>query len=331
MRNRVKYAGLLSLACVCVIQLQPAQSAHASDSTHQLKSSRAVRAHAEFRARGANGFRIYVTGTPGGVRLVASRRHEAAVYLDRLGVADQNQMHANFGRLGKITLRFHPLRKARRTFERPAGWTRCEWKPRDQYGYFTGTVAFHGEEGFTALRKHKVYGRAAPAQRLKCITRSAGTSNGSVSKSNPNSQSELSITSLYPLRLFIAGGEAISGIRALVRGGVSLNLATLPRTGVPFRAESIQEISRGRVVIIRLLVAKGPWDSLMIDANQNVTVTPPSPFSGKVVYRRCAPRSSMTWSGSLRVSLPGLSNKAFAGRKGFTADLKPGGRCQPVR
>jgi hypothetical protein len=173
--NWLKCTTSLFLACVllCSAQLQLAQPAHAVSSEPTPRTGGTVSAYAAFLTRGTNGFRISVTGSPKGVRLVASRRHEAAVYLDREGVANQSGIHANFGRVGEIDLRFHALRKAHRTLGQPADWTGCELDLKDRYGYFTGTVVFRGEEGFTKLRQRKVYGRAAPAQRLKCIGRSS--------------------------------------------------------------------------------------------------------------------------------------------------------------
>lgn len=326
--NRVKHTALLSLAWVvlCSAQLQLAQSAKARDSTLRPRASGAVRAYAAFRTRGTNGFRIYVTGSPRGVRLVAARRHEAAIYLDRLGTANQDGMHANFGRLGEIELRFHALRKARRTLGQPADSTGCDLKLKDKYGYFTGTAVFRGEERFTTLHRQKVYGRAAPAQRLRCIARAALPLNGMAQKGSSEARSELSIASLVPLRLFIAGGEAISGIRSLVHTGVPLNLAKLSSTGVPFRAESIQEY--GGLVISRLLVAKGGEDSFVEDPNKSAILTPPKPFSGKGEYHGCPTRSTAEWRGSVKVSLPGLSNITFGGHK-FDFSFKPGGRCPP--
>jgi hypothetical protein len=286
-----------------------------------------VRAYAAFRTHGTNGFRIFVTGSPRGVRLVAARRHEAAIYLDRLGIADQNGMHASFGRVGKIDLRFHALHKARRTLGQPKDWTGCRLKLKDKYGYFTGTVAFRGEEGFTKLHRNKVYGRAAPAQRLKCIEGSTRPLKSVVQAGDLEPRAEFNMGSLDPLRSFVAGGEAISDVRSLVRGGVPLNLVKLPPRGVPFRTEVFQE--RGLVLIIRILVAKGKNGSFVTGPSNSVTVTPPKPFSGKGEYNGCA-RPAEDWQGLVKVSLPGLSNVTFGGKK-FNFGLKPEKRCPPER
>jgi hypothetical protein len=108
---------------------------------------------------------------------------------------------------------------------------------------------------------------------------------------------------------------------------VSLNLAKLSSTGVPFRVEAIQEY--GRLAIIRLLVAKGAEDSFVVEGlSQSATVVPPKPFSGKGEYNGCPTRSSPEWRGAVKVSLPGLSNITFGGNK-FTFSFEPGGRCPP--
>jgi hypothetical protein len=258
------------------------------------------------------------------VELVAARRHEAAIYLDQGGFANQGGIRASFGRLGKIDLRFHALRRAQRTLGHPADWTGCKLKLKDKYGYFTGTAVFRGEEGFTKLRRHKVYGRAAPAQRLKCLSGSARPLNDPVQ--NAGNRPELSMTSLKPLRNFIAGGEAITGVVSLVRSGVPLNLAKLPAKGVPFRAEALH--LQGDLLIWRILVAKGDSTSFVTGPPKSATVTPPKPFSGKGEYHGCPTRVVAEWRGSVQVSLPGLSNITYGGNR-FNFGFKPGERCPP--
>lgn len=314
------------LALFWTTQLLLTPPAPASKLTPSLRPSAAVQAYATFRLSGSNGFRVSVFGGPAGVRLVASRRHEAAIYLARNGSASQDGIHASFGKLGKIELRFHPLRKTQLAFGQTGDAPDCDLNHRDQYGYFTGTFAFRGEEGFTELRRQKLYGRAAPAQTLECVARSSRRLRGVVRKVTSIERSELSVGSVFPARSFTAGGDAIADIVSLARSGVPLNLAKLPSGGVPFRAESMEE--RGDLLIIRLLVAKGTSDSFLVGPNNSATVTPPKPFSGNAAYRGCAERSSLTWRGSLKVSLPGLSDIKFGGKK-FIAILKPGERCVP--
>lgn len=324
----VKSAASLSLTCalLCVAQLHLAQPSRALNSEPRSRASGAVRAYSAFRTRGTNDFRIFVTGSPRGVRLVAARRREAAIYLDRRGVANQDGIRASFGRLGKIDLRFHALRRAQRTLGQPADWTGCKLKLKDKYGYFTGTVVFRGEERFTELRRHKVYGRAAPAQRLKCIESAARPLSGVAQKDNSEPRPELNIGSLYPLRVFVAGGEAITEVVSLVRSGVPLNLAKLPAKGVPFRAEVFHE--QGALLISRILVAKGAITSLVTGPHKSAIVTPPEPFSGKGEYHGCPTRSIPEWRGSVKVSLPGLSNITYGGNR-FVFGFKPEERCPP--
>lgn len=321
--NRMGWV-VFAWALFCAIQLHLAQLSQAKTSA-AVPAERAivVQAHASFRVQGSNGFRISVSGTPNGVRLVASRRHEAAIYLARNGSASEKGIHATFGRLGKVDLRFHALRNVRHGGEQ----TRCDLRDQDQYGYFTGLIVFRGERGFTRLRRQRLRGRATPARTFKCNGRpSQGFLQGAVRRTTSNKRPELSAGSVFPPRSFTAGGKAIEEILPLVRSGVTLSLANLPSAGVPYRAEAIDE--HGYLLIIRILVAKGPADSLVLGPNNTATVSPPKPFSGEAEYHGCSSRSSSAWRGSLNVSLPGLANIKFGGHK-FSATLKPGERCLP--
>lgn len=79
---------------------------------------------------------------------------------------------------------------------------------------------------------------------------------------------------------------------SLARTGVPLNLAKLPSTGAPFRAEAIHD--HGYLLISRILVTKGPRNSFVVNPNRlTVTVAPPKPFSGKAEFQICPARSSL--------------------------------------
>jgi len=284
-----------------------------------------ARAFVRFRLQGSNGYRILVWGSSKGVELVAARRHEAASYFDWEGMANHNAISARFGRAGRIDLHFHPAKKIflnKKT-------ERCDVHGEPfYYGYFTGVFLFKGEASYTSVRRRKIHGLAGGPLALKCAAsqRKAMPRAPSGMKSDVGPKLEansLGSTRFLVFRKFIVGGNAMSSARSQEERGVPLNLATLPRSGVPYLAESFEV--RPRLMILRLLVAKGPVEGFSIRADgKEAMVRPPKPFAGKAEYRACA--YPFEWRGTLKVSLPGLPNLALVGREFFVV-LNPHKKC----
>jgi hypothetical protein len=283
--------------------------------------------HAVFTARGKNGYKILVKGSSRGVRLVAARRHSAAVYLDREGKANESEIHANFGRLGGISVKFRPDGNIPVGPQRGEGG-RCRPPSGalDHAGVFTGRIEFHGELEFTSINRRRVRGTTGPSRLWRCSA-AEGRSQGKEGDRERPTMPNLTATGSPGLVFFHAGSEAISEIASLVQGGVPLGLATLPRKGVPFQAGMLEE--RGDLLIGRYVVAKGKPGSLIVD-KRSVTarVAPPAPFSGTAEYKGCGP-PRLEWQGSLSVVLPGRGKIALAGRRHFPsgAELQPRSRC----
>jgi hypothetical protein len=279
-------------------------------------------AFAQFDLWGSNGYRISITGSPKGVRLIASRRHEAVLYLDREGVADHDSINALFGHLGRIAVRFHPTKKLLHDKEQ------CDFFGNPIYhGYFTGTFSFRGEGRYTSARRRKIHGLAGGPLAVKCASRREAISTAADSaKASLGPKLETSLVKArrtFGGRRFVAGGDAITSVLPLVKSGLPLKLSGLPRKGVPYRVEVYED--RVRLAIIRVLVAKGPADGFSIRADgKEATVRPPKPFSGEAEFRACA--IPFEWRGTLKVSLPGLPNLALAGKEFFT-QLKPQKKC----
>jgi hypothetical protein len=290
------------------------------------------RGYASFRLPASNGYRILVEGSSEVVRLVAFRRHEAASYLYLGGGASQDGIQANLGRLGRIDLRFHPTKEIALS----DGCSLIRGKP-PSYGYFTGTFKFRGESNFTHVhRRQKIYGQAWGPLSVKCPgsspMRRAAVARG-VAKPEQGPKllaSYLDSSSSLGFRSLAVGGNAFSSVVHLLQLDVPLNLSRLPRKGVPYSAEVFEIRMRARLMITRVLVARGPADSFSVAASGNeATVKPPKPFSGEAEYRLCR-RFGPVWRGSLRVSLPGIPNMVLAGKK-FFADLDPGKKCPPEK
>lgn len=327
MKQRAFHRGLcitLTFGLLLVGQsLAIAMSQPASDLTRLREARGIARAFAQFALWGSNGYRISVTGSSQGVRLIASRRHEAAMYLDREGIADRDSIKARFGHLGKIDLSFHPTKRWLGDVER------CDFFGHQIYrGYFTGNLSFRGERNFTFVRRQRVHGEAGGPLAVKCDRGQRYAGPRAIRSATAGLDPKLEANSTISrrtigARTFVVGGDAIADLLPLVKSGLSLKLSTLPQQGVPYRAEAFED--RRRLVIFRLLVAKGPGDGFSVGADgKEATVKPPKPFSGEGEYRACS--LPLSWRGTLKVSLPGLPNVPLAGRKFFT-QLTPHKKC----
>src|SRR5215204_5788472 len=133
----------------------------------------AQRDRTQFAVRGTHGYKILVIGSSEGVTLIASRRHTAALYLDREGYASPLGIEADFGSLGKISARFRA--SGRFTSRLPnISVARGCIPPRgvlDRLGTFMGEIRFRGENDFTSMNRRRVSGRVSPERVVRCPAR----------------------------------------------------------------------------------------------------------------------------------------------------------------
>ena len=125
--------------------------------------------YSRFQVHGTRGYQILVTGTPNGVRLIASRRHRAVEYLDPLGQATATGINANFGHLGHIAVKFRS--NGKRPTHPPAGELRnCRYvgRNRERLGSFVGRIYFRGERGYTSVQLRGAHGRSGFDRLLRC-------------------------------------------------------------------------------------------------------------------------------------------------------------------
>jgi hypothetical protein len=296
---------------------------------HSWSESRAITqwARTQFSVKGTHGYKILVVGTPKGVRLIASRRHTAALYLDREGHAGPLGIEADFGSLGKISARFRP--SGRSTSHLPnIGVARGCTPPRgalDRLGTFVGEISFQGENGFTSVNRSRVSGRVSPERVVRCTARENSGNGRGEGRTRPV---RLSVNggSGFSLASFYAGHNVMSEIASLVRSGMSLRLSRLPDKGAPFKSEVIEERRNFKMLVIRVAVAKGSKGSFEVnDELRTATVVPPPPFAGSAKFNSCV-ASRFAWRGSLSVSLPGRGRMSLVAPR-FGGELTPPGRC----
>ena len=261
---------------------------------------------ASFSLPGSNGFALDVSSEAGEVTVIASERRPPTVTFGpsgRLRSAGTGNgastsytapakgpgpetVDAGLGALGRIAVHFRPSGRrivsiARRTCGRPIRVVR-------RLGTFVGTIRFQGEEGYTAVAATRARGSVGTPLPPDCAA--PGSTSGPASA--PSSS-----TLLRPL----AGGAVLAAQNP--RTGASFRAAPGPG-GVEFRAQ-VEERNADGVTVVRRAQAGAPAFTFDFDpALSWAAVTPPAPFSGSA---RFATHAQIRWTGSLRVTFPGLS------------------------
>lgn len=260
---------------------------------------------ASFSLRGSNGFVVDVTSQGDEVTVIASERRPpvatfgpsgrprsagggngaSTIYTAPAKAVGPEAVEAALGELGRIAVRFRPsgrrvVSTAGEACGRPVRVVR-------RLGVFVGTISFEGEGGYTTVAATSARGSVGTPLPPGC--RTPGSTSGAAVAS-----SSVSIGS--------AEGGAV--LRAVDPGTGSKFRAAPGSGGVIFRA-LVEERNADGVTVVRRAQAGAPASAFHFNRSlTRATVTPPAPFSGTA---RFAARAGVRWSGSLRVTFPGLS------------------------
>ncbi len=203
----------------------------------------------------------------------------------------RNGIHANFGRLGTISVRFKASGRLQvRESHKPKGCKGARTIVR-KLGTFVGTIRFDGEEGYTEVAKHRVKGSLGTPTKVVCAFTSAS------SNRQPQGYGAYLGATAHHNRLgFAADRERAKGRAAYVA--------------------DLRERS-GRISIWRYVSLQGPSRGFTFDQKlTSATVAPPPPFSGGATFQG-GKQLSFSWAGSLAVSFPGAANVPLTGTDFF--------------
>jgi hypothetical protein len=288
----------------------------------------------ELTLKGTNGFEIGVTvSNRRRFLLSAHELGEAIVGASySLRVHPSHDIVASLGKLGSVDVRFVP-EKVRRE-EPPKG---CRGgKTVIEQGHFVGTIAFHGEHGFTEVNARRAAGAVTRTPALRCPTPAPP----------PNFKKLLREveTRDHQQQVEEAEGEEEADserlavkISATARDGH----VTLTASKTAFKEKHAAGIAlttvalfahrqRGRVKeesAAAFPLAKG---STFLVPNRKKPASegvlrPPAPFSGSATFRRHKAKPP-TWTGDLRIDLPGFGPVRLAG-PGTHASMCSGLAC----
>jgi hypothetical protein len=304
----------LALACLALLS---ALAVAAPGATAQIKASTSPPQLARFFLPGTNGYKVVVLasveGTNSPVRIVAESRKGGAEY-QTLGTVTAAKIHASFGQLGRISLRFHPSGRVLHNLgsgeECPRGAARL--------GQFTGTFSFRGEGNYTAVSTHRISGGVgaptAPIDQREELSlgcpdvdrHSYIVPPGQVPQSldeNPPDSQELSAVAATPNETVAFGAVSFSLHHPATPGAKPDSCFFVALT----------EESRESVQIARDVFGAGPASECPFAVSPKpVTVTPSAPFTGAATLQRNADGST-SWTGSLSVPMLGRGPVALAG------------------
>ncbi len=263
-----------------------------------------VEVEPRFQLAGSAGYRLLVSARAStvtiGVTRGSSTPHSGSstTYVAR-GTAGPNGIHANFRQFGKVDVRFHPTAGAARGLPPDCfgGTTGAETVP----GYFTGTVAFHGQGRYTVARAHRVKGEVVlpPTEQCPLVAGGANPLVEDPAAELPPAKTRMTLSALDKVGtgglLFVARREGKAG----------------------FLAERFGTV--GRIGLLSYDYAVGPRSSFASDPQVSFgTVHPPKPFVGSATLRR-GPHGTRSWIGDLEATFPGGERVPLTGNNFHTS------------
>jgi hypothetical protein len=256
-----------------------------------------------FQLDGSHGYRLLISARAATVTIGVSRGDDtphagsSTTYVAR-GTAGPKGIHANFHQFGRVDMKFHRTAEAVRGLPPDCfgGTTGAATIP----GYFTGTIAFEGEGGYTAVDSHRVRGEVVlpPTEQCPLV---AGGANPLIE--DPNAE-------LPPAKTRMT----LSALDKAGTGGLVFVARRAGKTG--FYAERFGTV--GRIGLLSIAYALGPRSSFVSDPQvSHGVVDPPRPFVGSATLQRQAD-GKRTWTGTLAATFPGEGPVSLVGTQFHT-------------
>jgi hypothetical protein len=302
-KSLVRLCGLVSI--LAMLLACTATSAQAKP--HVTRVDRSL--NVEFNTRASNGYRASLFAVDNRVALELGKGPFSATYEVR-GLATSHRLEANFGKLGRISLRF---KSARTTTTKFPGLPNCPpARSIHEFGVFRGSLRFVGEQGFTRIGTHRVRGEVEHIVTPECDSEPPGRGpsetlrHRAATDKHREDVAELSATSKSHGRVVDFSASRLFGYDTWF-----VEASTLER--------------RGRISIDRDAIVFEASPSAIVVSKPGAhpakaSVKLPRPFQGTAAFAEEPVPPAPAWEGSLSVSMSGLGPVALAGR-GFEAFL----------
>jgi hypothetical protein len=244
------------------------------------------------------------------VTLTVSRGAQSVGY-EVPGTVSEHRVKANFGRAGKVDLRFEPSGPPRSVEPLPF----CKGKEGSvTTGTYVGTVRFTGFDPFVHFHASRVRGKVSRTPPVHCHIPGGAHPHP---KPEATEEEEETTAVLYAAPrcgrfAFAAAGDRDTG----AAGGDPRGKFTL------FAAISKERVGRVHVSRFVLLFVPGAEVFTVDSGLASASVAPPPPFHGSAAFQRGVDGAPSTWTGSLSVSF--LDGRLALTGKGIEASLVAG-------
>ncbi len=304
---RAKAIGpLLGAATVVALLIPGAAGAKPSAPRPASRGGSKLEVNEQFKAEGTHNFMLSVSlaehrllnvtaeapaGHSGGIQ-------EAVYTLPAPQSGHSDDIKARIGNLGKIDVHF----VAESTKKSAANLPGCTGgEATTESGQFVGQISFHGERGYTEVDAAHGAGTVTTETPLKCKH----------AKESPREKAALekeeaaSGAKVEQLRL-----EAIAGHGKVRFGADRTEAKAKGKTKIFSTFTAVAARSRGKLHELSLVLMLFEPPSSFLSPQPEfptraATIAPPAPFSGTGTFTR-EPGKAASWSGNLRVELPGF-------------------------
>jgi hypothetical protein len=288
----------------------------------------------DLTVHGTNGWTIQISAGIFGRRLDVSPvgvfakgpQHEEVEYQHLHGSFTRDgTIEAKLPGVGRIDLRYEPTAHDITHIANPKNCTGAHTAV-DSTGIFRGTIALHGEGGYTTVNALSVRGSLStyPKQTCRVRVRSKEEIKAEIEAAGERNGAE--IESLYAHRKLAGGTLTFSAT------SYPISLPSFPPRQVEFAATYFHRHDGMWVSANTRVEAKNAEGFTLAPATgtpAEATVEPPAPFAGSAEFTLLSPPVG-TWTGDLRAAIPTLGTVELAGPQ-FKPLLCDGDECTGMR
>ena len=272
--------------------------------------------HLTMSAAGTRGYEVTVdTLGHHRVNLTIAKNGQLASYTTK-GRVSRHRVRADFGRFGKVSLRFHGKGRPFPTVfrKRPTGQRArvlCRGRrPQREVGRFHGTIEFDGQHGYTRLAVGKLHGEVRRSYRQVC--RRVPVRKPRRHHANRTAVASSANADPFGFNLTLLSARSRVG-HALTRfTAISLE----PPRGIPVPAKDLFSVITaslqervGRVRVYRSAMELAGPKRIRISRRSvdpaTASLALDAPFSGRAHYEAADTGTPASWTGSLGVRLLG--------------------------